>query len=141
MPSSARPSDWRRSPGACRDSRIQAIRLRGTFDAALDVLPALANVVILVVGAYRVRAGDLTVGGLTSFIYLFTLLVFPLRLVGYTLSAMPFSLAGWTRVREVLDEAIEADPLQSITDAPHDVGLRLDDVSFTFTGETQAGGA
>ena len=121
-----------------RDSRIQAIRLRGTFDAALDVLPALANVVILVVGAYRVRAGDLTVGGLTSFIYLFTLLVFPLRLVGYTLSAMPFSLAGWTRVREVLDEAIEADPLQSITDAPHDVGLRLDDVSFTFTGETQA---
>lgn len=124
--------------GRVRDSRIQAIRLRGTFDAALDVLPALANVVILVVGAYRVRAGDLTVGGLTSFIYLFTLLVFPLRLVGYTLSAMPFSLAGWTRVREVLDEAIEADPLQSITDAPHDVGLRLDDVSFTFTGETQA---
>ncbi len=104
--------------GRVRDSRIQAIRLRGTFDAALDVLPALANVVILVVGAYRVRAGDLTVGGLTSFIYLFTLLVFPLRLVGYTLSAMPFSLAGWTRVREVLDEAIEADPLQSITDAP-----------------------
>jgi ATP-binding cassette subfamily B protein len=124
--------------GRVRDSRIQAIRLRGTFDAALDVLPALANVVILVVGAYRVRAGDLTVGGLTSFIYLFTLLVFPLRLVGYTLSAMPFSLAGWTRVREVLDEAIEADPLQSITDAPRDVGLRLDDVSFTFTGETQA---
>jgi ATP-binding cassette, subfamily B, bacterial len=123
--------------GRVRDSRIQAIRLRGTFDAALDVLPALANVIIVVVGAYRVRAGDLTVGGLTSFIYLFTLLVFPLRLIGYALSAMPFSLAGWTRVREVLDEAIEADPLRSITVAPHDVGLRLDDVSFTFTGEAQ----
>src|SRR5262245_1606068 len=123
--------------GRVRDSRIKAIRLRGTFDASLDVLPALANVVIVVVGAYRVRAGDLTVGGLTSFIYLFTLLVFPLRLVGYALSAMPFSLAGWTRVREVLDEAIEPDPLRSITDAPRGVGLRLDDVSFTFTGETQ----
>jgi ABC-type multidrug transport system fused ATPase/permease subunit len=124
--------------GRVRDSRIQAIRLRGTFDALLDVLPALANVVIVVVGAYRVRAGDLTVGGLTSFIYLFTLLVFPIRLVGYALSAMPFSLAGWTRVREVLDEAIEADPVRSIAVAPHGVGLRLDDVSFTFSGESQA---
>ena len=122
--------------GRVRDSRVRAVHLRGTFDAVLDVLPSLANVAIVVVGAYRVNSGELTVGELTSFIYLFTLLVFPLRLIGYVLSSMPFSLAGWTRVREVLDEPIDADPLDAVGRAPAGVGLRLDDVSFTFTGES-----
>jgi ATP-binding cassette, subfamily B, bacterial len=122
--------------GRVRDSRIRAVRLRATFEAALDALPSLANVVIVVIGAYRVQSGDLSVGELTSFIYLFTLLVFPLRLIGYVLSEMPFSLSGWTRVREVLDEPIEPDPLTAVRVAPAGVGLRLDDVSFTFSGET-----
>ena len=124
--------------GRVRDSRVRAVRLRGTFEALLDVLPSLANVAIVVVGAYRVRSGDLTVGELTSFIYLFTLLVFPLRLIGYVLSAMPFSLSGWTRVREVLDEPIEARPARPPSrPRPTGVGLQLDDVSFTFAGESE----
>ncbi len=123
--------------GRVRDSRLRAVRLRGTFDAVLDVLPSLANVAIVVVGAYRVESGDLSVGELTSFIYLFTLLVFPLRLIGYVLSAMPFSLSGWTRVHEVLDEPIEGDPLAAVGAAPEGVGLRLDDVSFTFPDESE----
>ena len=122
--------------GRVRDSRVRAVHLQGTFDAVLDVLPSLANVAIVVVGAHRVNSGELTVGELTSFIYLFTLLVFPLRLIGYVLSSMPFSLAGWTRVREVLDEPLDADPLDAVGRAPAGIGLRVDDVSFTFTGES-----
>jgi ABC-type multidrug transport system fused ATPase/permease subunit len=124
--------------GRVRDSRMHAVRLRGTLEAAVDALPSLANVGIVVLGAYRVRGGDLTVGELTSFIFLFTLLVFPLRLIGYVLSGMPFSLSGWGRVREVLDEPIEPEPLESIGVAPPGYGLRLDDVSFTFVGESEA---
>lgn len=123
--------------GRVRDSRIQAVRLRGTFEALLDVLPSLANVLIVVIGAYRVRSGNLTVGELTSFIYLFTLLVFPLRLIGYVLSELPFSQAGWQRVREVLDEPIEPDPLAAVGAAGDGVGLRLDGVTFTFPDELQ----
>jgi ATP-binding cassette, subfamily B, bacterial len=123
--------------GRVRDSRVHAVRLRGTFEAVLDVLPSLANVVIVVVGAYRVRSGELTIGELTSVIFLFTLLVFPLRLIGYVLSTMPFSLSGWTRVREVLDEPVEADPLAAVTTAPEGVGLRLEEISFTFAGESE----
>jgi ATP-binding cassette subfamily B protein len=121
--------------GRVRDSRVRAVRLRGTFDAVLDVLPSLVNVAIVVLGAFRVRSGDLTVGELTSVIFLFTLLVFPLRLIGYVLSAMPFSLSGWTRVRKVLDEPIEDDPLDAVTVAPDGVGLLLDEVTFAFPGE------
>ena len=65
----------------------------------LDVLPSMTNVGLVLLGAVRVRSGDLTVGELASFVYLFTLLVFPLRLIGYALSELPHSLAGWNRVR------------------------------------------
>jgi len=123
--------------GRLRDARVRAIRLRGTFESILDVMPSITNVGLVVAGAYRVRSGDVTVGELSSFIYLFTLLVFPLRLIGYVLSEMPHSLAGWERVREVLDEPVEPDPLASVSEAPADIGIELNDVAFTFPGEAQ----
>jgi ATP-binding cassette, subfamily B, bacterial len=123
--------------GRLRDARVQAVRLRGTFEALLDVLPSLTNTLLVLVGAYRVRSGDLTVGELSSVVYLFTLLVFPLRLIGYALSELPFSLAGWGRVREVLDEPIEPDPTLAITAADGGRGVQLDSVVFTFAGEAR----
>lgn len=123
--------------GWLRDTRVRAVRVRGSFEALLDVLPSLANVGLVVIGAYRVRSGDVSVGELSSFIYLFTLLVFPLRLIGYVLADMPHSLAGWDRVREVVDEPVESDPRSAIVTADPDSGLTLDDVRFTFPGETQ----
>ena len=124
--------------GRLRDARVSAIRLRGTFESILDVLPSITNVGLVVAGAYRVRSGDVTVGELSSFIYLFTLLVFPLRLIGYVLSEMPYSLAGWERVREVLDEPIEPDPLAAVGPTPEGLGVELRGVSFAFAGETQS---
>lgn len=123
--------------GRLRDARVRAIRLRGTFESILDVLPSLTNVGLVVAGAYRVRSGDVSVGELSSFIYLFTLLVFPLRLIGYVLSEMPYSLAGWDRVRTVLDEPIEPDPRHAVVPARPGTGVELRDVTFTFAGETQ----
>ena len=52
----------------------------------------------------------MTIGELTSFIYLFTLLVFPLRLIGFALSELPYSIAGWNRIRELLDQPLVSDP-------------------------------
>ena len=125
--------------GRLRVARVGAVRLRGTFEALLDVLPSMTNVGLVLLGAFRVRSGDLTVGELSSFVYLFTLLVFPLRLIGYALSELPHSLAGWKRVRTVLDEPIEPDPRAAIEQAPDGTGVRLDDVTFTFAGESRAG--
>ena len=124
--------------GRLRSARVGAVRLRGTFEALLDVLPSMTNVGLVLLGAFRVRSGDVTVGDVSSFIYLFTLLVFPLRLIGYALSELPHSVAGWRRVREVLDEPLEPDPRQRIVLAPDGIGVRLDDIGFTFPGESRA---
>ncbi|HSL74805.1 MAG TPA: ABC transporter ATP-binding protein [Ilumatobacteraceae bacterium] len=118
-----------------RVSRVQAIRLRSWFEAVLDVMPSLTNVAIVLIGALRIRSGDLGVGELSSVIFLFTLLVLPLRMIGYTLSELPRSIAAWTRIQTVVNEPIEPDPTASIRSATDGVGIRFDDVSFAHEGD------
>jgi ATP-binding cassette, subfamily B, bacterial len=123
--------------GRLRDARVRAVTLRGTFESVLDVLPSLTNVALVLVGAVRVQSGDVSVGELAGFVYLFTLLVFPLRLIGYVFAEIPHALSGWDRVREVLDEPLEPDPAASIAVPGVGVGLDVRDVSFTFAGDDQ----
>lgn len=118
-----------------RDARVRAIRMRSTFESLLEALPSMANVGLVVLGAQRVSSVDLTVGELSSIVFLFTLLVFPLRLIGYTLSELPRSLAGWQRVRAVLDEPIQPDPMDAIGRAGDSNGVEMDAVSFRHVGE------
>lgn len=119
-----------------REARVGAVRIRSMFEALLDGVPNVANTALLIVGAYRVRSGNLTVGELASFFYLFTLLVFPLRLIGFVLSDLPHSLAGWNRVREVLDEPLEPDPARTLGRTT-DGAVRLSDVHYSHDGERQ----
>ncbi len=74
--------------------------------------------------------GDVTVGEFSSVIFLFTLLVFPLRLIGYTLSELPRSMAAWQRIRAVLDEPLEPDPEASLGVAHERFGVEFDQVTF-----------
>jgi ABC-type multidrug transport system fused ATPase/permease subunit len=97
-----------------RQERLATIRLRSTFEALLDFVPAAVNIGLLVAGAYRVRSGQMTVGELLGFVYLFTLLVFPLRIIGYALSEVPHSQAGLARIHALLEDPLEADPSASI---------------------------
>lgn len=123
--------------GEIRDARVHAVRLLATFEAALDVVPALTNIALVVVGALRVRSGDLTVGELSASVFMFTLLVFPLRLFGYALSELPLSYAGYRRVREVVDAPLDTDPETTIGDAPPSDAVALSHVSFTFPDEDE----
>ena len=111
-----------------REARIGTVRLRSLFEALLDGIPNVVNIGLIVAGAYRVRSGDMLVGELTSFVYLFTLLVFPLRLIGFALSELPHSQSGWNRVREVLDQPVEDDPADRLVVAPSGSDVVLADV-------------
>jgi ATP-binding cassette subfamily B protein len=115
-----------------RQERTAAVLLKGSFDALLDAIPALANVALVLLGALRIRSGAITIGDLASMVYMFTLLVFPLRLIGFALSALPHSLAGWNRVREVLDEPLLPDPARDVVAAPPGIGLAFNGVSYEF---------
>ena len=118
--------------GRLRDARTKAVIMRSTFEALLDAVPSFINIVLLVVGAHRVQSGAMTVGELTSFVYLFTLLIFPLRIIGYVFSELPHSLSGWVRTREIVDEPISPDPRDSIFVAPIGTAVSVTDISVSY---------
>ena len=71
-------------------------------------MPALTTVALLVIGVWRIEQGAITAGTLVGLINLFSLLVWPLRLIGYVLGDMPRAVAGYERVAEVLAEPLPA---------------------------------
>jgi ATP-binding cassette subfamily B protein len=98
-----------------------------------------------------VKSDVLSVGELSGFVYLFTLLVFPLRIIGYVFSELPHSRSGMDRIDEILaDDAGVAPVVAMVNDSRnaaevHDLSLRygtasvLKDLSFTVErGETVA---
>lgn len=97
-----------------RTARTKAVNLRSTFEALIDATPSLVNVAIIVFGALRIRSGAMSIGELSSFVYLFTLVSFPLRIVSYLFSELPHSLSGWDRVQSVLQEPLQSHPRQAI---------------------------
>jgi ABC-type multidrug transport system fused ATPase/permease subunit len=113
-----------------RDARIDAVAIRSTFEAMLDAIPNLLNIALIVLGSYRVKSGNMSVGELSSFIYLFSLLVFPLRIIGYLFSEIPHSVAGWRRINEVLEEKLLPDPALNIQTAQRGAGIEIKDCFF-----------
>lgn len=85
-----------------RDALIRVGRLRGLFDPMLETLPHLGTLAVLVIGTARLRQGAIDVTELVSVAYLFTVLAFPVRAVGWVLAELPRSVAGWDRVQRVL---------------------------------------
>jgi ATP-binding cassette subfamily B protein len=57
---------------------------------------------VLLVGAWRLRQGAITVADVVSVAFLFTVLAFPVRAIGWVLAELPRSAVGWERVDSVL---------------------------------------
>ncbi|MDT7546393.1 MAG: ATP-binding cassette, subfamily bacterial, partial [Actinomycetota bacterium] len=77
-------------------------RVRGLFDPLMEALPVLGVLVVLLVGTSRVGSGHIDSGQLVRIAYLFTLLAFPVRALGWVLNELPRSVVGWDRVQRVL---------------------------------------
>jgi ATP-binding cassette subfamily B protein len=118
-----------------RSSRVKAVNLRSWFEGLLEVIPALTNILLVVIGSLRVRSGDVTIGEFTSVVFLFTLLVFPLRLIGYALSELPRSIAAWLRIQEIVTDPIQPDPAEAIGVAAAGASVEFVHVSFAHESD------
>ncbi|WP_238007822.1 ABC transporter ATP-binding protein [Dactylosporangium sp. AC04546] len=116
-----------------RDATIRVGRVRAMFDPVLDALPSVGTLIVLVVGAWRFRSGAVGVSEVVSVTFLFTVLAFPVRAIGWVLAELPRSVVGWERIRHVLDA--EGDTVYGateLTDAQKPAALRFDDVHFAY---------
>jgi ABC-type multidrug transport system fused ATPase/permease subunit len=115
-----------------RNTLVQVGRVRGLFDPLMEALPVIGVLLVLVVGTSRVGSGHLDSGALVRVAYLFTLLAFPVRAIGWVLNELPRSVVGYDRVLRVL----EAEGQQSFgtTAATDDGPVAVDvrDVSFAY---------
>lgn len=122
-----------------RDATIRVGRVRAMFDPVLDALPSVGTLAVLVVGTYRFRAGAVGVEQVVSVAFLFTVLAFPVRAIGWVLAELPRSVVGWERIRRVLDA--EGDTVYGTAGLPGTgpAALRFDNVDFAYTDETGTG--
>ena len=94
---------FRTAADELRDAQIRVGRVRGVFDPALEALPNLGVLAVLLVGSVRIQHGQMGAGDLVQVAYLFTLLAFPVRAIGWVLGELPRSVVGWDRVSRVLE--------------------------------------
>jgi len=118
-----------------RDAKVRVATLQAGFNALLDAVPSVATIAILAIGAWRVDAGAITPGTLVAFVNLLTLLVWPLRLIGYVLGDMSRTVAGLDRIDAVLDEPVPPPhPTPAhLPDGPLTVDVR--DVGFAYDAD------
>jgi ABC-type multidrug transport system fused ATPase/permease subunit len=85
-----------------RDATIRLGRVQAVFDPIMEALPQLGTLVVLLIGVQRIRSGAIDTGDLVEIAYLFTLLAFPVRAIGWVLGELPRAVVGFERVRRVL---------------------------------------
>ncbi|MBA3618211.1 MAG: ABC transporter ATP-binding protein [Acidothermales bacterium] len=88
--------------GELRDANVGVGRVRGAFDPMLEALPNLGVLAVLVVGTSRIASGAIGAGDLVQIAYLFILLAFPVRAIGWVLGELPRSVVGWDRISAVI---------------------------------------
>ncbi|MEV4894550.1 ABC transporter ATP-binding protein, partial [Nonomuraea sp. NPDC055795] len=126
-----RRTGWRRAH-ELRDANIAVGRVRGLFDPMLEALPTLGVLVVLAVGAMRLSSGSINSGELVQVAYLFTLLSFPIRALGWVLAELPRSVVGWTRVQAVLDASGSMEYGSAEPAGTRPASLQVDDVSYAY---------
>ena len=120
-------------------ARTKAVSLRSTFESLIDATPSLVNIALIAFGAMRIRSGSMTIGDLSAFVYLFTLVAFPLRIVSYLFSELPHSISGWDRVQQILREPLLANPRDAIGEMPETGDMvQLVNVSVAHAAGTDA---
>jgi ABC-type multidrug transport system fused ATPase/permease subunit len=86
-----------------RDANVSVGRTRGVFDPIIEAIPNLGTLAVLAVGTSRATSGASTAATVVQVAYLFSLLGFPVRALGWVLGELPRSVVGWDRVQSVLD--------------------------------------
>jgi ABC-type multidrug transport system fused ATPase/permease subunit len=92
---------WRAADGL-RTARLGVGRLRAAFEPGLDALPSLGMVALVAVGSWRISTGSISTGELVQAVALFSILTFPMRVVGFLLEEMPRAVVAADRLDEVL---------------------------------------
>jgi ATP-binding cassette, subfamily B, bacterial len=113
------------------ETSMDKVRLSSKFWTFLEVIPNLAVVVVLLLGALGVGRGDLTLGTLVAFITLMLSLVWPIAALGYILAMAQEAMTAAARVLEIFDMHPSITSGTAVLENPRG-HLRFENVGFAF---------
>jgi ATP-binding cassette subfamily B protein len=110
---------------------MDKVRLSAKFWSFLEVIPNVAVVIVLLLGAIGVGKGLLTPGELVAFITLLLSLVWPVASLGVILAMAQEAMTASARILEIFDT--EPDIVGGSRRVDHPLGhLRFEGVAFAF---------
>lgn len=110
---------------------VEKARLSAKFWTFLEVIPNVAVVVVLLLGALGVGRGQLTLGELVAFITLLLSLVWPVSSLGVILAMAQEAMTASARILEIYDTEPSIVGGDRVVDDPRG-HLRLEQVDFAF---------
>jgi len=115
---------------------LERVSNTSKFWTFLEVIPGLALVAVLTIGALAAAQHHLTLGTLVAFITMMLSLIWPVAALGFLLSMTQDSMTAADRVSEIFDapESIADGPLR--LDAPRGEVV-FEDVSYRFPDASQ----
>jgi putative ABC transport system ATP-binding protein len=105
-----------------------------------ELVAAITNAAVVVVGVLLGLGGGLTAGELVAFLFLVTLFIAPVQIATEALSEAQNALASFRRVLDVVDtEPDVSDPGPAGRDLPPGpLGVRFESVTFRYPGANRA---
>ncbi len=124
-----------------RDANIEVGRTRGRFDPAIEAIPTVGTLAVLFVGTLRVSSGLLSAAEVVQIAYLFSILAFPVRALGWVLAELPRAVVGWDRVSSVLDATGSMTYGERSLPSGRASHLQTDRISYAYEIESEDGEA
>ncbi|MFD9125226.1 ABC transporter ATP-binding protein [Kitasatospora sp. NPDC059571] len=122
-----------------RDARVRAQLYISLYFPFVQFLSSVAAALVLIVGASRVDAGTLTIGGLVAYLLYIDLFFAPVNQLSQVFDGYQQASVGLGRIRDLLrtptstPEAADALPVRRL-----DGDIRFDNVSFAYNGDGES---
>ncbi|RRS01909.1 ABC transporter ATP-binding protein [Glycomyces terrestris] len=118
-----------------RRDQTRAISRSALSFGAGELVYLGVNAVVVVLGAFLVAGGSMTVGELTAFLFLVVLFTQPVVIGTETLNEAQNAVSGWRRVLDIVDTAPDvADPVDGVELPEGPLGVRFEGVRFAYPG-------
>ncbi|NYH50940.1 MULTISPECIES: ABC transporter ATP-binding protein [Nocardiopsis] len=117
-----------------RRSQIRAQRLSVAVSPFAEIIAAVGNTAVVLIGVWLGLGGDLTAGQLIAFLFLMTLFIQPMMMATEIFNEAQNAIAGWRRVLGVLDTVPDiADPGEAGRELPRGpVRVSFEEVTYSY---------
>ncbi|MGI8459702.1 MAG: ABC transporter ATP-binding protein [Propionibacteriaceae bacterium] len=121
---------------ALRTTSVERVNLSARFWTFLDIIPSVALIIVLGLGAVAAGRGQVSLGTLVAFITLMLSLVWPVSSLGFLLANAQESMTAADRICEIFDSHNDITDGEVVVSQPRG-RIRFEHASFRFADSAE----